>query len=434
MMADSRKLERTKTPGVYRRHANGCDGRRCDCGYVVRWKHRSKSHKRFFRTYAEAREFKGGVDGGDRQAPTRQSVADYYEGWIGSYRGRTSRGLDESTRREYRTSFEQHVLRCPIARQRMRDVTSRDVSDWFSWLERHGVRPPTMRKAKAAMSAMLATAAQEGAIPSNPVLGVRYVPSSEVPAKRKRRQLTVADVDAILAVLEPQWRLFMELLAHTGLRVSEAIGLTWRSVHLGDDPHLMVVEQVYRGRRKRLKTDGSARRIPLSQRMARELTAWRDRTAHRGEDSPVFATVAGTPLGYGNLYNRVLRPALRDCGMAVRTGTDKQGRAVYDYQGVGFHAFRKACGSILLQRAGKNPKQVQGWLGHARLSTTMDIYQHVLDDGLGSADELDLILGSGATLGATAGPQTAANGAAPEDSDSAIQSPNGDERETAESL
>jgi hypothetical protein len=42
----------------------------------------------------------------------------------------------------------------------------------------------------------------------------------------------------------------------------------------------------------------------------------------------------------------------------------------------------------------------------------MDIYQHVLDDGLGGADELDAIYGAtyGATDGATEHPQTAANG------------------------
>ena len=68
-------------------------------------------------------------------------------------------------------------------------------------------------------------------------------------------------------------------------------------------------------------------------------------------------------------------------------------------------------GSILLQRAGKRPKQVQGWLGHARLSTTMDIYQHELDDGLGSADALDGILGGQqvGNPGATEHPETAAD-------------------------
>jgi ribosomal protein S14 len=60
-------------------------------------------------------------------------VIDYYEGWIDSYRGR-ARGLEDTTRDEYRGSFELHVRPFGLARQRLRDVTSRDVSDWFTEL------------------------------------------------------------------------------------------------------------------------------------------------------------------------------------------------------------------------------------------------------------------------------------------------------------
>jgi integrase len=59
-----------------------------------------------------------------------------------------------------------------------------------------------------------------------------------------RRTLTVEDVDAILSKLDPQWRLFFELLAQSGCRVGELLGLTWARVHLGDDPHLYIAEQV----------------------------------------------------------------------------------------------------------------------------------------------------------------------------------------------
>lgn len=429
---DDRILETTKYPGIYKRHATGCDGRegcRCACDYVVRWKHRGRSRKRVCRTMALAREFKGKIDGGgDRLAPTRQTVEQLYEGWIDTYRGRTIRGLEETTRNEYRSSFDLHVLPYPLARMKGRDVGSRDIADWFGDLERAGASPTTIRKAKAAVSAMFATAAQEGAITSNPVLGVRYVPSVDVAPARKRRELAVNDVMAILRVLAPEWRLFFELLVHSGLRVGEALGLTWRNVHLGDDPHLMIVEQVYKGRRKRLKTVGSERRIPLSAAMAQALTAWKVETPHGGESRPVFPSEIGTPMSYSNVYNRVLRPALKDAGIAVHVETikgknGKRNREVWNYQGVAFHAFRKACGSILLQRAGKTPKQVQGWLGHSKLTTTMDIYQHLLDDGLGGADGLDSILVAGdprGHRGDTGHPQTTADESPLETADTAL--------------
>ena len=46
---DGRKLEPVKNnPGMYRRHNDGCNRKRCDCPYVVRWKNAGKSHKQLF--------------------------------------------------------------------------------------------------------------------------------------------------------------------------------------------------------------------------------------------------------------------------------------------------------------------------------------------------------------------------------------------------
>jgi hypothetical protein len=38
--------------------------------------------------------------------------------------------------------------------------------------------------------------------------------------------------------------------------------------------------------------------------------------------------MARTPLTYSNMYNRVLRPPLRDAGIAVKV--DERGRPVWD--------------------------------------------------------------------------------------------------------
>jgi hypothetical protein len=98
-------------------------------------------------------------------------------------------------------------------------------------------------------------------------------------------------------------------------------------------------------------------------------------------------------------------PDANACSSGIAT---KRADGKWDYHAVAFHAFRKACGSMLLLRAGKDPRQVQQWLGHSQLTTTMNVYVHELDDGLGGADELDAILG-GHHPGATEHPQTAAN-------------------------
>ena len=80
----------------------------------------------------------------------------------------------------------------------------------------------------------------------------------------------------------------------------------------------------------------------------------------------------GTPLRPHNLYARILKPAAK--------------RAKLHW--VGFHSFRHTCASLLFE-AGKNPKQVQEWLGHHDPGYTLRTYVHLLDSGLGDADFLD---------------------------------------------
>ena len=54
---------------------------------------------------------------------------------------------------------------------------------------------------------------------------------------------------------------------------------------------------------------------------------------------------------------------------------------------ISFHDLRRTCATILL-RAGKHPKYVQDFLGHASINITLDTYSHVIegmDSGLAEA-------------------------------------------------
>src|SRR3954452_19317239 len=97
-MADT--MEKTRTPGIYKRGSR----------YVVVWRHRGRQHKSFHRTLEEAREAKGQRDSGDRRPASRQSFEEYATRWLDTYRGRTSRGLTERTRRTYRRDVERWAV------------------------------------------------------------------------------------------------------------------------------------------------------------------------------------------------------------------------------------------------------------------------------------------------------------------------------------
>jgi hypothetical protein len=165
--------------------------------------------------------------------------------------------------------------------------------------------------------------------------------------------------------------------------------------------------------------------------------------SYRGHEGLARATRQWLePLEEGSTVELKRIIGLVEAGLALKVGEVKvrgrggkqETRPVWDYQGISFHAFRHACGSLLFAN-GKSLKQVQGWLRHSQLSTTMNVYIDQVDDGLGSADAWDDILpGLGATLGATRRPETAANDDDDQTPDSAAQSRFEDKPQTAASV
>jgi len=373
------KLEKTRYPGIYKRGSR----------YVIVWEHRGRQHKESFRTLPEAREAKGKRDSGEKRPKSRIRFRDYFDEWIENYAGRTSRGFSETTRPEYRRPIESHAL--PRWKKwRMNEIEPADLRDLFGQMRRDGRTTSEIKKTRAALSVMFATALEDGVVQSNPVLGVRIPPPSEdeAPPDDKAKALTRAELNILLAALPSNSRLFCTFLAHTGLRISEAIGLRWEHLDLGEHPKVRVREQLYKGKRKRLKSKDGKRDIPLSPGMAQQLLELR-RDAHRGPGSPVFASNAGSPLRPENVYRRALAPAAIEAGFKVEVEVNgkKKVRST-----VSFHTFRHTCASLLFE-AGRNVKQVQAWLGHADPGFTLKTYIHLMDAGVGSASFLDEAIG-----------------------------------------
>jgi integrase len=187
--------------------------------------------------------------------------------------------------------------------------------------------------------------------------------------------------------MTPERRLFFEFLTHSGLRISEAIGLTWRHLDLGTEPRIRVREQVYRGRRKKLKTRKARRDLPLSAGMARRLLDLRGSSGGLGR-GPVFASGVGTTLIPGKVAKNVLWPAIAAAGLAL-DGDEEESEPFP----VTFHTFRHTCASLLFDN-GRNIMQVQEWLGHADPGFTLRTYVHLMDAGVGDAEFFDDAVGT----------------------------------------
>jgi integrase len=326
---------------------------------------------------AAAREAKRQRQGGDRRKRPRIRFRDYAAEWIANYRGRTSRGFSESTKREYRRTLEAHLLPY-FGGWQLCDIQPPDVEEWFAWMEDRGVSATGIRKARAVLSALYADAKEEGRVKDNPISGVRYVPSESVKLPRKIEPLTLAQFDRLREALPPEWRLFFVVLAHTGLRISELLGRRWIDVHLGDDAHLVVHDQFCRGERKGLKTPNAYRTLPVSPTLARSLAEWRQRTEYPEDESPVFPSDVGTPLNYSNLWNRVWHPAKVESGLDDGYGA--------------FHRVRKTLASAIHDSGQKSHRQLSDWLGHADIAFTQRVYVGQMDSGLGDAEFLDELI------------------------------------------
>lgn len=391
------KLEKTKTPGVFRQHRAACPrGERCDCSYVVVWRHRGRQHKETCRTYSEAREVKGQRAAGERRPTSRDSFEDYARDWLTSYRGRTKRGrISDRTRKLYRRDVERWAIPF-FARLKLAEIEPPDVRAFVTHLEASGLRASTVRSVLAPVRAMLATAVEDGSLASNPAREIRIGGDSDEQAENAAeiRALTKAELRELFAEIPDEWRPFFELLTQTGLRISEAIGLQWRDVELGESPELHIRRQDCRGEVGPLKTKNSRRDLPLSPSLARWL--WRESRGKR-DTAPIFTTKAGTPLSDRNVDRRVLGPAKLAAGLPWVT----------------FHTFRHTCASLLFGD-GRDVKQVSKWLGHANASFTLDVYVHLMDDGKGDAAFFDDVLGPAqGNTRATGDPQTAASENAP---------------------
>ena len=262
------------------------------------------------------------------------------------------------------------------------------MRDLFGKMRREDCSTSQIKKTRAALSVMFATALEDGVLRSNPILGVR-IPAprdDEEPAEEKAKALTRAELAIFLTALPDDWQLFFEFLTHTGIRISEAIGLRWEHLDLGESPKLEVREQLYKGKRKRLKSKDGERDLPLSPGMAQRLLAHR-RDGYLGPKAPVFTSKAGSELRPENVYRRVLAPTAIGAGFKIEIEVDgedeKRSRST-----VSFHTFRHTCASLLFE-AGRNVKQVQAWLGHADPGFTLSTYIHLMDAGVGSAAFFD---------------------------------------------
>lgn len=208
------------------------------------------------------------------------------------------------------------------------------------------------------------------------------------PAKFEEDPLTREEVQAALVTAEgSKFGAIYMVLASTGLRLGEALGLTWDAIDL-DDGSLRVERSLARvtvtpGQGQFImqspKTKQSRRSVALTPRVVEALR--KHRTAQREARLLVGPRWEGPwsdaegrswDLCFTDHYGRPLN------GRSVRYEFDKV-LAAAGLRHVRQHALRHGVASALLA-AGAPMRVVMDQLGHSQMATTSDLYSHILPE------------------------------------------------------
>jgi integrase len=155
------------------------------------------------------------------------------------------------------------------------------------------------------------------------------------------------------------WDAFFTLVAMSGLRASEIIGL--RVEDLDFEQNIIHVRQaIVLGEVGTTKTDGSENSIPMTPLVREKLQAHLANHTHE----LVFANSRRHHYSRDKIVSKVLHPVLDKLAIS------RKGRRV------GLHAFRHTLTSMLLQSTGVAVAQRQ--MRHSDASTTLGHYGHVL--------------------------------------------------------
>lgn len=290
----------------------------------------------------------------------------FYEGMVKNHLapalGRT--GLRKLTAAQAQKMLNDKAKPFQVTRKSGEEVQSRLSSE-------------TLRGILATLRSALTRAYKDGLVAEN-VAKRAVLPKS---TKKIAQHLSAEEARQLLALLgdHPVDRAILVAL-HTGLRIGEVTGLTWRDIDFARET-LRVRQQLQRVngklQLKGLKSERSQRTLPLLGTAREAIRAQRgyqvlQRTELGDLDNPddlVFLNPEGRPLDPKYVNNR-LKTLMTKAGLPP----------------LSFHKLRHTAATLMLAE-GIPLHQVRDQLGHSQIALTANIYGHAVPTALRQAAE-----------------------------------------------
>ncbi len=262
----------------------------------------------------------------------------------------------------------------------LRDMTARAMQAYLNGLGRTSIGGSVVLKIKEVLSSVIGSAVGYDMLIKNAMLAVEIPRTKLVNNHKAKPYLTPEEFDKLLSVVDEPYASMIFVAVHSGLRVSELIGLRWEDVR----PHSLTIdESCCRGIWSVTKTEGSSATIgvdPLVIGRIQRLRSlevelnWGGEGAKRrirvvrsdGPHDLVFQSLRkGATMNDQNIVRRHLRPAAEKLKMDPKKAT--------------WRSLRTSRATWMCE-AGVDPKSVQASMRHSRISTTMDIYAQFVPD------------------------------------------------------
>jgi integrase len=286
------------------------------------------------------------------------TLAEYAETWI------RERNVKPRTRIGYKSLWDNHIA--PLGKVALVHLTSESIRTWY-----HGLGSEHIRRnshAYGLLHAILATAVADQLIPANPCQIERAM---NPPTKRQPVILDVAEVAALADAIRPErLRVFVLVLAWTGVRWGEAIELQRRDVAEGAKAIRVSRAVTHRdGCRVDTPKSGKGRSVIVPPHIRADLQHHLDTYVGKGPTAQLFPAARGCHLN-DRVFRDYLDPALKSIGR----------------EDMRIHDLRHFAGTMAA-RAGNLP-ETMARLGHSTPKASL-IYQGIAS---GRAEEVAAVL------------------------------------------
>lgn len=373
---------------------------RPDGTYSYRW--RTANGKRnavYGRTLEELREKEQKVlrDKSDGIKTNAQNVTlnDIFDLWVN-----IKRGLKDNTFQNYIYMYEQFV-RDYLGTIKITKLKRSDIRRFYNYLiDERGLKVSSVDNIHTVLHQVIALAVEDEYLRTNVSdNALKELKQSRNLYTEKKRSLTTQEQKLFLDYLKKNpmyqhWYPIFSLMLGTGLRVGETTGLRWEDVDFENNIISINHTLVYYNHNKggcyfginTPKTRAGERTIPMIDSVREALLQEKENQIMQGIECKVtvdgftnfiFINRFGNVQHQGTL-NKALRRIIRDCNQDILDNANNSQTEVL-LPRFSCHILRHTFTTRLCE-SGINIKVIQSVLGHADISTTLDIYADVTKD------------------------------------------------------